>query len=101
MQYYMPRTQYHVIYFIFNIISADLFQSSSVLAYSCNPPMPSNPASPKPSNSDTHQGTQASKHPSIPACMDPFFDHLKGASLICHRGPQGFRPRAPSTPPWP
>ena len=27
-----------------NYISADLFQSSSVLAYICNPPIPSNPA---------------------------------------------------------
>ena len=66
-------------------LSAELFQSSSLLDYSYNPPMPSDTASPKASNPDTHPGIQASKDPSIPACMDPFFDHLEGAALSGHR----------------
>ena len=52
-------------------------------------PMPSNPASPKPSNPDTPRGIQASKHPGIPDCRNPLFDHLKGEALSSRRTPQG------------
>ena len=54
-------------------------------------PMPSNPASPKPANPDTPPGIRASKHPSIPDCRNPLFDHLKGMSLIRHRPPQAAK----------
>ena len=69
-------------------ISADLFQSSSVLAYSCNPPMPSCRLQPH--------------HPA--ACIllcriQPTLYHLKGVSLICHRAPQAATGRQTPSPP--
>ena len=67
-------------------------------------PMPSNPASPKPSNPDTPRGIRASKHPSIPDCRNPLFDHLNGMSLIRHRPPQaatGVHSRSDLEPPPP
>ena len=81
-------------------ISADLFQSSSVLDYSCNPPTPSCRLQPH--------------HPAdcILLCRDcriqPTLHHLKGAALICHSPPQAATGchRLPdlepsTTPPWP
>ena len=71
-------------------------------------PMPSNPASPKPSNPDTPGGIQASKHPSIPDCRNPLFDHLKGEALSSRRRAPGAHrpfldadPEPPPHPPWP
>ena len=53
---------------------------------------------------NTKTSIQASKHPSIPDCRNPSFDHLKGEALGPSRGPQGISrrqsPRRPS-PPWP
>ena len=67
-------------------------------------PMPSNLASPKPSNPDKSRGIQAFRHPSIPDCRNPSFDHLKGEALGPSRGPQGISrcgPPAPLPSPWP
>ena len=70
--------------------------------------MPSNPASPKPSNPDTPRGIQASRHPSIPDCRNPLFDHLKGVTARRNPGPQdatgdfSMRTLSPLPhPPWP
>ena len=73
-------------------------------------PMPSNPASPKPSNADTPRGIQASRHPSIPDCRNPLFDHLKGVTAPPSRTPQASTgvhrplldadPEPPFPPPW-
>ena len=63
--------------------------------------MPSNPASPKPSNPDTPRGIQASKHPSILDCRNPLFDHLKGVTDPSRRGPQGISRRQTLCPPTP
>ena len=60
--------------------------------------MPSNPASPKPANPDTPRGIRASKHPSIPDCRNPLFDHLKGVTARCKPGPQGISGRQTSSP---
>ena len=65
-------------------------------------PMPSNPASPKPANPDTPRGIRASKHPSIPDCRNPLFDHLKGVTGGPSRTPQGIsRRQTLSSPPSP
>ena len=67
-------------------MSADLFQSSSVLAYSCNPQ--SLPIQ-HPQSLPILTHLEASKHPIIPDCRNPLFDHLKGATAGPSRGPQG------------
>ena len=77
-------------------ISADLFQSSSVLAYSSNAPMPSYP------DKTSHYlpilaNIQASKQPSIHVCLDPLLHHLKGAALGPHRPPQAARGSGPES----
>ena len=58
--------------------STDLFQSSSVLAYSCSlqSPVPSNPdkhAAAIPQYLPILTSIQASQNPSIPSCMDPLW----------------------------
>ena len=70
------------------LVSADLFQSSSVLDYSCSPTMPSNPdkhTTAIPQYLAILKSIQASKHPSIHGCMDPLLHHLKWAALGPHR----------------
>ena len=62
-------------------------------------PMPSNPASPKPANPDTPRCIRASKHPSIPDCRNPLFDHLKGVTARRKPGPQGISGRQTPEPP--
>ena len=81
-------------------LSADLFQSSSVLAYSCNPPMPSHPnkhTTAIPQYLAILTSIQASEHLSIHGCMDPFLHHLRGAALGCHRGFAGADPLGPDS----
>ena len=80
------------------IYSADLFQSSSVLAYSCNPPMPSCRLQP-------HTILQNASYYAAGCRIQPTLYHLKGVSLICHRLPQAAtgchraaQPRAPPAP---
>ena len=60
--------------------------------------MPYNTASPKPCKPDKSQGIQASRHPSIPDCRNPLFDHLKGVTDPCRRTPQGISRRGPPAP---
>ena len=81
------------------ILSADLFQSSSVLAYSCNPQcLPIQ----HPQSLPILTHLEASKHPSIPDCRNPSFDHLKGVTAGPSRTPQGilgWQTLCPPTPP--
>ena len=64
--------------------SADLFQSSSVLAYNCNPPMPSCRLQPH--------------HPA--GCrIQPTLYHPKGVPLIRHRPPQAGPTSSPQASP--
>ena len=76
-------------------ISADLFQSSSVLDYSCNPPTPScrlQAAAPT--------ILQTASYYAAGCRIQPTLYHLKGVSLICHRPPQvATGCRTPSPPP--
>ena len=65
-------------------ISADLFQSSSVLDYSYNPADPSNPnkhTTAIPQYLAILTSIQTSEHLSIHGCMDPLLHHLKGTPL--------------------
>ena len=81
-------------------ISADLFQSSSVLAYSCRPPMTSNPD--KHTTAITQylpilSSIQASRHPCIHGCINLLYLYciiLKG-----HHFRGTGRHRLPT--PWP
>ena len=71
-------------------------QSSSVLAYSCNPQcLPIQ--HPHSLESLTH--LEASKHPSIPDCRNPLFDDLEGDTLSSRRGPQAVSARRSLSPP--
>ena len=56
-----------------------------MLAYSCNPQcLPIQ----HPQSLPILTHLRASKHPSIPDCRNPSFDHLKGEALSCRRGSQ-------------
>ena len=83
-----------------NCLSADLFQSSSVLDYSCNPQcLPIQ----HPQSLPILTHLEASEHPSIPECRNPLFDHLKGVTACCNPGPQGISRRqtlSPQPSPW-
>ena len=58
-------------------ISADLFQSSSVLDYNCNPPADCSPTIP-----------QTASYCAADFRIEPTLYHLNGVSLIRHRAPQ-------------
>ena len=80
-------------------ISADLFQSSSVLAYSCNP---QGLSMQHPQSLPILRHLQASKHPGLHTCRHPLFDHLKGVTVPPSRTPQGISARGdPAPPPFP
>ena len=78
MYIYTYLSHYIIVIYIYIYISADLFQSSSVLDYSCNPQcLPIQ--HPRSLPILTH--LEASEHPSIPDCRNPLFDHLKGLQV--------------------
>ena len=91
--------------YIYIYITADLFQSSSVLAYSCNPQcLPIQ--HPQSLASLTH--LEASKHPGIQASLTagiPYSIILKGTHFWAAAVPQGstgdFSTRTSSPPPPP
>ena len=80
-QYMILNICLHVYIYIY----IRLFQSSSLLACRCNPPMASNPI---PQYLPLLPSIQASKNLSILGCMDPSLHHLKGSALGPHRAPQ-------------
>ena len=88
-------------------ISADLFQSSSVLAYSCNPPMSSNPnkhttaipqylAMMTSIPASDHLSSHGSMAAWIPYCI--IFKGQHSDATGRHRPPQPARPSGPEHP---
>ena len=91
----------YIYIYIYIYISADLFQSSSVLAYSCNPQcLPIQ----HPQSLPILTHLEASEHPSIQVSLTagiPYSIILKGPQLRpagVHRGPQAFSGRQTSSP---